>query len=50
VTVRYRDPDSLARRLAGYGSDVVVTGPPEVRDAVVHHLRAVAGAGAGAAR
>jgi proteasome accessory factor B len=50
ATVRYSDPDSLARRLAGYGSDVVVTGPPEVRDAVVHHLRAVAGAGAGAAR
>jgi proteasome accessory factor B len=50
VSLRYRDPDSLARRLAGYGADVVVTGPPEVRDAVVHHLRAVARAGAGAAR
>jgi proteasome accessory factor B len=45
VTVRYQDPDSLARRLAGYGPDVVATGPPEVRDAVVRHLRAVAGAG-----
>jgi proteasome accessory factor B len=45
LTVRYRDPDSLARRLAGYGPDVVVTAPPEVRDAVVQHLRAVAGAG-----
>jgi proteasome accessory factor B len=42
LTVRYRDPDALARRLAGYGPDVVVTGPPEVRDAVVRHLRAVA--------
>jgi proteasome accessory factor B len=45
VTLRYRDPDSLARRLAGYGPDVVVEGPPEVRDAVIHHLRAVAEAG-----
>jgi predicted DNA-binding transcriptional regulator YafY len=43
--VRYSDPESLARRLAGYADDVVVVGPSEVRDAVVRHLRAVAGAG-----
>jgi proteasome accessory factor B len=43
VTVRYRDPDALARRLAGYADDVVVVDPPEVRDAVVRHLLAVAG-------
>jgi proteasome accessory factor B len=42
VTVGYRDPGALARRLAGYGGDVVVTGPPELRAAVVRHLRAVA--------
>ena len=42
VTLHYRDPDDLARRLAGYGGDVVVTEPPEVRTAVVRHLRAVA--------
>jgi proteasome accessory factor B len=45
LAVRYSDPESLARRLAGYADDVVVFGPSEVRDAVVRHLRAVAGAG-----
>jgi predicted DNA-binding transcriptional regulator YafY len=45
LALRYSDPDSLARRLAGYADDVVVIGPPDVRDAVVRHLRAVAGVG-----
>jgi proteasome accessory factor B len=44
LTVPYRDADALARRLAGYADDVVVLAPPEVVDAVVRHLGAVAGA------
>lgn len=43
LTLRYRDPDALARRLAGYADDVVVLDPADVVDAVVRHLRAVAG-------
>ena len=44
LTLRYRDPEALARRLAGYADDVVVLDPADVVDAVVRHLRAVAGA------
>jgi proteasome accessory factor B len=35
AVLRYSDPDSLAGYLVGYGADVVVLDPPEVRDAVV---------------
>jgi len=44
LTVPYRDPDALGARLAGYGAAVVVLDPPEVRDAVVGRLQALAGA------
>ena len=41
--VRRYAGDSFAEYLASFGPDVVVLDPPELRDAVVHHLRAVAG-------
>jgi proteasome accessory factor B len=37
--LRYSDPDSFARWLVGYGSDVVVLEPDEVRKATVARLR-----------
>ncbi len=37
--LRYSDPDSFARWLVGYGADVVVIGPDEVRKAIVARLR-----------
>jgi proteasome accessory factor B len=37
--LRYSDPDSFARWLVGYGSDVVVLDPDEVRKAIVARLR-----------
>jgi proteasome accessory factor B len=43
VTLGFHDPDSLASRLAGYGSAVVVLDPPEVRDAVIRRLTTMAG-------
>lgn len=43
ATVEYSDPEALAARLAGYGSAVVVLGPPEVRTAVIDQLTAMAG-------
>jgi proteasome accessory factor B len=43
LTLGYRDADVLARRLVGYGADVVVLDPPELRDAVVDLLRRYAG-------
>jgi len=42
LTLGYQDPDSLAARLAGYGSAVVALDPPEVRDAVIRRLKAIA--------
>jgi len=36
--VSYGDPESLAARLIGFGSAVIVLGPPEVRDAVIGNL------------
>jgi proteasome accessory factor B len=41
VVLRYADPDSLARWLVGYGSDVVVLAPDEVRKATMARLRDV---------
>ena len=42
VEVGYSDPGRLADRIAGYGPDAVALSPPEVRDAVVQRLRALA--------
>jgi proteasome accessory factor B len=39
VELRYSDPDSFARWLVGYGSDVVVLEPDDVRKAIVARLR-----------
>jgi len=39
VVIRYADPDGLARWLVGYGADVVVLGPDEVRKATLARLR-----------
>lgn len=41
LTLRYADPEGLARWLVGYGSDVVVLGPPEARDAARTRLREI---------
>jgi proteasome accessory factor B len=38
VTLRYAEPEWVATMLVGYGADVVVLDPPEVRDAVVARL------------
>ncbi len=37
----FADVDWLAEYLAGFADDVVVTGPPDVRDAMIQHLKAV---------
>src|SRR2546430_10064091 len=42
MTLRYADPEWFASWLVGFGSDVVVLGPPEVRDAAVARLREIA--------
>jgi proteasome accessory factor B len=42
VTLTYDDPDTLAGRLAGYGSSVLVADPPALRDAVIRRLTAIA--------
>jgi len=39
VNVRYSDPDSFARWIVGYGADLVVLGPDEVRKATIARLR-----------
>ena len=44
VVISYSDAHSIARWLVGYGSDVEVLDPPEVRDAVIARLTEVAGA------
>jgi len=43
LTVAYGATDTFAHELLGYGADVVVEQPAELRDAVVGALRAVAG-------
>ena len=40
--LRYSDAESLAQHLVGYGADVVVLDPPEVRKAVIALLEATA--------
>ncbi len=42
VVLRYADPEGLASWLVGYGADVVVLDPPEVRDAAIRRLREIA--------
>ncbi|MBO0867493.1 MAG: WYL domain-containing protein [Micromonosporaceae bacterium] len=42
VVLRYADPESFAAWLVGYGADVVVLDPPEVRDAAIRRLREIA--------
>ena len=42
AVLRYSDPVGLAAWLVGYGSDVVVLDPPEVREAAVARLREIA--------
>jgi proteasome accessory factor B len=42
ATLSYADPGQLADALVGYGPDVVVLDPPEVREAVIHRLTVLA--------
>jgi proteasome accessory factor B len=42
VTLRYADPEGFASWLVGYGADVVVLDPPEVRAAAVTRLSEIA--------
>jgi proteasome accessory factor B len=39
--LRFADVDSLADYLAGFADDVVVLDPPDARDAMIQHLKAV---------
>ena len=38
----YADPEGLAGQLVGYGADVRVLDPPEVREAVIQRLKEIA--------
>jgi proteasome accessory factor B len=42
VVLAYHDPEGLASWLVGYGDDVRVLDPPEVRDAVITRLKEIA--------
>ncbi len=42
LTLRFAEPEWFAAWLVGYGADIVVLDPPEVRDAVVARLREIA--------
>ncbi|MFD0788374.1 WYL domain-containing protein, partial [Micromonospora azadirachtae] len=42
LVLPYADPESLAGHLVGYGPDVRVLDPPEVRDAVIQRLKEIA--------
>jgi proteasome accessory factor B len=44
LTLRYAEPEWFAAWLVGYGADVVVLDPPEVRDAVIARLKQIAAA------
>jgi proteasome accessory factor B len=44
VILRYADAEWLAGRLVGYGADVLVVDPPEVREFVIKRLHEIAGA------
>jgi proteasome accessory factor B len=41
VVLDYHDADGFAHWLVGYGSDVIVLDPPEVRESVVRQLRRI---------
>jgi proteasome accessory factor B len=41
VVLRYADPEGLASWLVGYGADVLVLDPPEVREQVAARLREI---------
>ncbi|WP_368411112.1 helix-turn-helix transcriptional regulator [Pseudofrankia inefficax] len=45
LRIGFVDPERMARWVAGYGADVVVLGPPDLRAEVVRRLSAVAGEG-----
>jgi proteasome accessory factor B len=42
AVLRYSDAEGLAAWLVGYGADVLVLDPPEVRDAAIARLREIA--------
>ncbi|WP_434080659.1 WYL domain-containing protein [Sanguibacter sp. Z1732] len=42
LEVEAADPELIAEELAGYGEAVVVLDPPQVREAVLRRLRAIA--------
>ncbi|HEY3009121.1 MAG TPA: WYL domain-containing protein [Micromonosporaceae bacterium] len=42
MTLRYADAEGLAASLVGYGADVRVVDPPEVREAVIQRLKEIA--------
>jgi proteasome accessory factor B len=48
LDIHYYDLERLARWVVGHGADVVVLGPPELRDEVTRRLRATAAAHGGA--
>jgi proteasome accessory factor B len=41
LTLPYGDVDRLAKTLVGYGADVFVESPPELREAVIQQLKEV---------
>jgi proteasome accessory factor B len=41
LTIPYADSERLASTLVGYGADVRVDGPPELREAVIQRLKEV---------
>jgi proteasome accessory factor B len=49
LVVPFGDDDALADEVCGYGADVVVTSPPEVRELVVQRLRGALAAHSGGA-
>ncbi len=49
LTLRYADAESLAGWLVGYGADVRVVDPPEVRDFVIKRLHEISAAHPGVA-
>lgn len=50
AVVPYHSPDGFAAWLVGYGADVRVLEPPEVRDAVISRLKEIANQSAGPPR
>jgi proteasome accessory factor B len=50
VALRYAEAEGLASWLVGYGADVLVLDPPDVRDFVLKRLHEIAGAHPGALR